>query len=68
MKPPETSHKRYKTDAGFTTTMRIQMSNAVSAVTRASKALQDIKDEDVRLAAERRFNEGLDAIRQYYRS
>ena len=69
MRKPKTDHyQTYKTDSGKTATMRIQLSNAVSAVDRAAKALGNIKDDGAKASAERRFNEGLDAIRRYYKS
>ncbi len=67
-KPAHNLHQTYETDEGRKATMRIQLSNAVSAVDRAAKALQKIKDDAERTRAENLFNEGLDAIRRHYRS
>src|SRR4051812_111710 len=66
MSKAPSKYQLYCTDSGHNTTMREQMAVSLCAASRARKALDKIKDDGVKVAAIRRFNEGLDAIRMYY--
>ena len=66
MRAPGVKARLYQTDTGHNANMRTKLATAVRAVHDAQKYLDKIQNDGTKLAAVRRFNEGLDQIRMYY--